>query len=186
MLRVTVLPLFLGYLAVCSSLQPSQESYQLHRELLAALENASFTRYALSELFFPRTGGVSPVCAPISYALDCADGEYNVSFLWSIYDTKTIGGRMLISSAYYGFTLDGFDLIENQCLFFHQNTTTLVQLDVELECSEEETWRVLLDELTGFTSAVSASRDQYLWPLLQHARCCVGSWHDTILKLVAS
>ena len=155
MLRVTVLALFLGYLAVCSSLQPSRESYQLHKELLTALQNASFTRYTLSELFFPRLGGGSPVCAPISYVLSCADGEYNTSFLWSLYDTESFAGRMLISSAYYGFTLAGFDLIQSQCLFISQDTTTLVQLNVEMECSEEETQRILLNELTAFTSAVS-------------------------------
>ena len=152
MARVVLLLLLLGSVAVLDAKPPLRQAFEIHSELLNALQNATYAKYSLSELFFPRSGE-NPVCAPISYILNCDNvDQYNSSFLWTLYDTESFAGKMLISSAYYGFTLWGFNW-QHQCSF-SDATATDVELEVDFECSNE-TESVLNTELQALTSAVS-------------------------------
>ena len=155
--RVAVV--FFCWLAACSASRPSLQAYDVHNQLLDALQNNTYAKYSLSELFFPRNG-TSPVCAPISYNLTCeSDTEYNASYayLWTIYDTESFAGKMLLSSAYFGFTLWGFNNWQQQCSFDHTDTTEVSLVVQGLDCSSNETEDILLAELKVLTSAVSCT-----------------------------
>ncbi len=140
-------------LTVCSASQPSLQAYDVHNQLLGTLQNNTYAKYSLSELFFPRNGS-SPVCVPIRYNLTCEnEAEYNVSYLWTMYDTESFAGQMLLSSAYFGFTLWGFNYWQQQCSFDHLDTTEISLVVEGIDCNESED--ILLAELKVLTSAVS-------------------------------
>jgi hypothetical protein len=112
---------------------PTHEEYEVYGELekqLFSTTDGPFNLYILEEVFYPKVGP-PPICMPISYTLicpnanvvtnctdpiHCTDSEsnsFNASFLWSHYD---LGGPVLISYAWNGITLRGFDW-EDTCNF---------------------------------------------------------------------
>ena len=129
--------------SVLASLQTSQaslptyEEYIVYSELenqLLSTENGPFNAYKLAEVFYPKVGP-SPICVPITYTLICPNAivisnctkdpipctetestSFNASFLWSQYDLGTPIGPVLLSYAWNGITLRGFDW-EDSCSF---------------------------------------------------------------------
>ena len=127
---------------------PSESDYNTYRELENALSNSSYALFSIRELFFPSVGR-SPLCTPIIYELTCTTPQ-NYSFLWTQYDSRTIVGQILVSFAYYGVTLRGFDW-ENSCWFFRSNERTPVLRLNFSDCSIEN----LEEQLFRFTAVVS-------------------------------
>lgn len=114
---------------------PTYEEYAVYSELekqLFSEEDGPFNIYTLAEVFYPKVGP-PPICVPITYTLicpnasancttdpiPCTDAEstsFNASFLWSQYDLGTPIGPILLSYAWNGITLKGFDW-EDSCSF---------------------------------------------------------------------
>lgn len=148
-----LLPLFLSLVLLANSYTPSEDDYNAYNELVSALGNNSHAHFILRELYFPSIGQ-SPICTPIKYELIC-DGSspQNFSFLWTEYDTSTYIGQILVSFAYYGVIVRGFDW-EESCRFFQndQQSSPVPVLKLNLgDCSNQE----LQAQLVHFTAAVS-------------------------------
>ena len=105
---------------------PTHEEYEVYGELKKQLFSDPFNLYTLAEVFYPKVGP-PPICVPISYTLitnctdpiHCTDSEsnsFNASFLWSHYDLGSPIGPVLLSYAWNGITLRGFDW-EDTCNF---------------------------------------------------------------------
>lgn len=140
--------------------------YELENQLLSNADGA-FNVYQLAEVFYPKVGP-PPICVPINYTLicpnatvisnctkdpiPCTDSEatsFNASFLWSHYDLNTPIGPILLSYAWNGITLKGFDW-EESCNF--KNVLHFL-LDIDnITCRSGE---VIKDALMALTAVVS-------------------------------
>ena len=129
--------------------------YNIHNILEESLTNNTYALFQLSELFFPREGN-PPVCTPIEYRITCMDqGTFNTSYLWTIYDSQSPVGQILLSSAFYGIILKGFDW-EQTCYFFSDTPPTVLELEaLELDCYNADKNETLLEEMRRFTVVVS-------------------------------
>ena len=138
----------------CWAKQPSQEDYYIQQQLVSALFNNPYARFTLRELFFPRVGE-APVCAPIRIELTCNDTDftYNKSQLWTSYDASSPVGQILLSSAYYGILVKGFDW-ETAC-FTDLESQTIVQLELPSCSNSTDNIDILDSQLHAFTVAVS-------------------------------
>ena len=144
--------LLLSFLARGLTYAPTEEDFDLNNQFVDALKNNSFALFTLRELFFPSVG-VSPLCTPIIYEITCDNSStLNFSFLWTQYDSQSLVGQILISSAYYGIVLKGFDW-ESSCWFF-KNTTLRLSKD-EFNCESD----ALLTQLKIFTATVSVCQN---------------------------
>ena len=140
--------------ASCSAKQPSQEDYYIQQQLLSAFNNNPYARFSLRELFFPRLGE-SPVCSPIKYELSCNDTDftYNTTKLWTSYDASSPVGQILLSSAYYGILVKGFDW-ETAC-FTDSSSEIVVELELpSCDGNMTESMATLDKQLLAFTIAV--------------------------------
>lgn len=150
----------LGY----SSL-PTFEEYTVYKELerqLLSEEDGQFNIFTLAEVFYPKVGP-SPICVPITYMLICPDesvitnrtdpiscniSSFNASFLWSQYDLGTPIGPVLLSYAWNGITLKGFDW-EDTCNF--QKEVNFELNIANITCRSE---RVIQNALKSLTAVV--------------------------------
>lgn len=150
----------LGY----SSL-PTYEEYTVYEELerlLLSEEDGPFNIFTLAEVFYPKVGP-SPICVPITYTLICPDESviadstdpisctnsgFNASFLWSQYDLGTPIGPVLLSYAWNGITLRGFDW-EDTCNF--QKEVNFELNIANITCRSE---RVIQNALKALTAVV--------------------------------
>ncbi len=159
-IRVTIMQTFFlssAFLLIltCSAKQPTEEDFYIQERLSLALNNNRYARFSLRELFFPRLGE-TPVCSPIKYELSCNDTDftYNSSKLWTSYDASSPVGQILLSSAYYGILVRGFDW-ETAC-YTDTESETLLQLILP-SCDDNnitELTEVLEKQLLAFTIAV--------------------------------
>lgn len=144
----------LGY----SSL-PTYEEYTVYEELERQLLSNPFYIFTLAEVFYPKVGP-SPICVPITYTLicsnesviadstdpiSCTNSGFNASFLWSQYDLGTPIGPVLLSYAWNGITLKGFDW-EDTCNFQKE-----VNFELNITCRSE---RVIQNALKALTAVV--------------------------------
>lgn len=108
---------------------PSLEQFSLDQSLENALVCSPFSRYVLAETFFPKIRE-QPICIPIEYTVfGCAnqtcdasvccnctgDLLYNATFLWTQYSVDNVIGPLLLSFAWTGIVVRGFDW-ECDCL----------------------------------------------------------------------
>ena len=145
--------------------QPNQNQFSLYQHFENALLCDQFTKYVLLETFFPKVG-MQPICTPVNYRLlNCTDqvcyadnccncpdfgtSFYNVSFLWTKYNVDNAIGPLLLSSAWSGIVVRGFDW-ETNCLI--SGGIELVLRVGKLSFDQAEP---LLDEtLQGLTAVV--------------------------------
>lgn len=141
--------LLLSFLTRGLTYIPTEEEFDLHNQFVDALNNNSFALFTLRELFFPSVG-TSPLCTPIIYEITCDDSSSrNLTYLWTQYNSQSLVGQILISSAYYGIVLRGFDW-ESSCWFFRDTAVLRLNMD-ELNCDSD----VVLKQLKIFTATVS-------------------------------
>lgn len=141
--------LLLSFLARGLTYTPTEEDFDLHNRFVGALNNNSFALFTLRELFFPSVGP-SPLCAPIIYEITCDDySTRNFSYLWTQYDSHSLVGQILISSAYYGIVLRGFNW-EDSCWFFNDSAFLRLNMD-EFNCESD----AVFTQLKIFTATVS-------------------------------
>ena len=147
----------LGY----SSL-PTYEDYTVYEELERQLLSNPFNIFTLAEVFYPKVGP-SPICVPITYTLICPDesviadctdpisctnSSFHASFLWSQYNLGTPIGPVLLSYAWNGITLKGFDW-EDTCNF--QKEVNFELNISKITCRSE---RVIQNALKALTAVV--------------------------------
>ena len=138
--------LFLLFFTLAHS--ATEEEFELYSELEGAFTNNSLALYNLRKLFFPPTGAPGRLCSPIQYQLSC-NGN-NISFLWTQYDTDSLVGQILVSFAYYGVVLRGFNW-EQYCKFYRDKTSVFIKLDVppSFDCNVD-----VYDQLLELTTTV--------------------------------
>ena len=143
---------------------PTLEEYEVYGELekqLFSTADGPFNLYTLAEVFYPKVGP-PPICVPISYTLTienvssnctdpipCTDAEstsFNASFLWSHYDLGSPIGPVLLSYAWNGITLRGFDW-EDSCSF--QEGLHFVLDIANVSCRSEEVVNQSLKAMTA-------------------------------------
>jgi hypothetical protein len=160
--------------AVRASL-PTHEEYEVYSELkkqLFATTDGPFNLYTLAEVFYPKVGP-PPICVPISYTLTCpnasvitnctdpihcTDSEsnsFNASFLWSHYDLGSPIGPVLLSYAWNGITLRGFDW-EDTCSF--QEGLHFVLDITNVSCRSGEVVNQSLQALTAVMKSYAKKR----------------------------
>lgn len=158
----------LGY----SSL-PTYEEYAVYEELerqLLSEEDGPYNIFTLAEVFYPKVGP-SPICVPVTYMLicpnesvdmlicpnesvvtnytdpiTCTDTSFNASFLWSQYDLGTPIGPVLLSYAWNGITLKGFDW-KDTCNF--QKGVSFELNIANITCRSEQVIQNALKALTA-------------------------------------
>ena len=148
----------LGY-----SFLPTYEEYTVYEELerqLLSDEDGPFNIFTLAEVFYPKVGP-SPICVPITYMLtcpnesviesctdpiSCANSSFDASFLWSQYDLGTPIGPVLLSYAWNGITLKGFDW-EDTCNF-QKEVNFELNID-NITCRSEQVIQNALKSLTA-------------------------------------
>ena len=151
---------------------------KLEKQLLTGKDGLNL--YTLAEVFYPKVGP-KPICVPISYTLlcpnaseisnctdsvinctdsvinctdsviNCTEPGYRTSFLWTQYDLSTPIGPLLLSYAWDGITLKGFDW-EDSCNFEKD-----VHFDLNVSnvsCRSEEVIKTALKALTAVVSIV--------------------------------
>lgn len=175
---------YFGVTASMPSGPPTMEQYEIYEELSTALTNDDFAMYAIRELFFPSVGA-SPVCAPIQFSLKCANSSqlFNSSFLWTQYDSQMFVGQLLLSSAFYGIVLDGFDWVDYCWFFEDENATQVLNLSIPSACDGLDS--VLSSQLQAITALVGFKLGWYFFTLpreflLQGFRTLVCGEHGFI------
>ena len=125
-----VVVICLTFLFVASNgVQPNEDEYTVYKLIQKAIVDGSTdgvsNLYVLETNFYPAQRS-SPICIPVDYDLMCnyshtpcfkddAD-TLNTSFLWSEYDLTQPIGAILLSYAYSGIILKGFDW-EHACIY---------------------------------------------------------------------
>ena len=151
---------------------------ELEKQLLTG-EDGPFNLYTLAEVFYPKVGP-KPICVPISYTLlcaseisnctdsvinctesgysnctdsiiNCTESGYRTSFLWTQYDLSTPIGPLLLSYAWDGITLKGFDW-EDSCNF--QKDVHFDLNVANVSCRSKEVIKTALKALTAVVSIV--------------------------------
>ena len=167
--RGVSLSLLLSLLHVNCASVPTHEEYIVYSELenqLFSAEDSPFNVYLLAEVFYPKVGP-APICVPIKYTLICPNAtaidnctsdpiqctelpstSFNASFLWSEYDLGTPIGPILLSYAWSGIALRGFDW-EDSCSF--QKGIDFVVDIGNISCHSGE---VIKDALKALTAVV--------------------------------
>lgn len=151
-MSLTFVSLLLFFVFSCTSAtQSTQEDYFIQTQLSNALMNSPYALFTLKELFYPNT----PVCNPVRFELTCNDTDftYNKTNLWTSYDANSYVGQILLSSAYYGILVKGFDW-ESSC---NTESQYLVVLNLQLPSCENMTAETdaLDKQLLAFTITVS-------------------------------
>ena len=141
---------------------PTQEEFYVYENLSNSLTSDKYAMFLIRELFFPSVGE-SPVCVPITYSLDCTGSSppfnysnHSFDFLWTEYNSEAFVGQLLLSSAYYGVVLDGFDWVD-YCWFFDESDVT-VRLNLSVSttpCNSDNP--VLISQLQSFTALVGVN-----------------------------
>lgn len=135
-MKVVLLFALLVPASLCVASQPSGELFATFKQLEEALLNGNVSDdngevpnlHILAERFYP-SRGIGPICVPIVYQIFCNESQecsecincspsesYNTSFLWTKYDADAAVGAILLSYAWSGVILKGFDW-EKECLF---------------------------------------------------------------------
>ena len=159
--------LVLGVLGSISTSQPTYQEYTVYKKLEEQLlygDNGSFNVFSLAETFYPKVGQ-EPICVPILYTLTCpnvsSDGfsmdtinckndfGFNSSFLWTQYDLNAPIGPLLLSYAWNGVAMKGFNW-ESSCDFF-QDIHILLNVD-NITCRSEVVLQKALQALTAVVS----------------------------------
>lgn len=168
---------FLSLVALALSAGPTMEDYRVYKQLEDALLNGStgqFNLFTLRETFYPKIGP-GPICMPVNYYLVCNDScsscvnctgqGYNTSFLWTVYNLDAPIGPLLLSYAWNGIVLRGFDW-EDACIFLEgiELTLELDCLDCDSESTVEEAQRKMTAAVREF-ALVYTQRVQSSWPL---------------------
>lgn len=158
--------LVLSFIVCVSASQPTYQEYVVYEELEKQLlfgEDGPFNIYTLAETFYPKVGK-GPICVPISYTLicpnassyvactesiNCTEFGFNSTFLWTQYDLNTPIGPLLLSYAWSGITLKGFDW-EDSCIFLEDIHITL---NIEnVTCKSQFMLKQALQALTAVVS----------------------------------
>ena len=156
LLTLVILPML-----YCSS----DEEYILQQEFERAL-NTTSNIYTLQKNFQPDSDA-SVVCIPVDYNVTCKDpclnqsstinctgSGYQVSYLWTSFDTKTIPGDLLLHWAISGVRILGFEWAD-KCSHSSKNAIAL-NLNVNtLPCvSDPESAIAALESVTKEVSLV--------------------------------
>jgi len=167
------LPLALAWLSLVSTslcTQISNEDYTTWREVEDALLNSNSNNdsipnlFMLKESFFPLESP-EPFCVPVEYrvvcasqgmgncpnCVNCTQSEFVSQFLWTQYNVKEAIGAVLLSYAYDGIELVGFNSWESVCSF-----TDGVSLTLNMSVLTYNEQTVVLKSLLRLTSQVSS------------------------------
>lgn len=160
--------LILLVLWVPAATEPSLEQFSLDQSLENALVCSPFSRYVLAETFFPKVGE-QPICIPVKYTIfDCSNQTcsastccnctsalvYNATFLWTQYNIDNVIGPLLLSFAWSGVVVRGFDWGYN-CLV--RGGIDLVLRVGQLDWNQSEP--LMEDALRGVTAVVGLCSD---------------------------
>ena len=138
---------------------PTEEEFYVYQNLSNSLTSDKYAMFLIREIFFPSVGE-SPVCVPITYSLDCPGSSppfnYSFDFLWTEYNSEAFVGQLLLSSAYYGVVLDGFDWVDYCWFFDDSDVIVLLNLSVSATpCNSDNP--VLISQLQAFTALVGVN-----------------------------
>lgn len=148
----------------CSSVPPTVEEYQTYEILEKALlkaemdDRVSYNVFLLAETFYPKVG-LPPICMPVNYTLRCNEScsehfncslDYETYFLWTEYNLDLPIGTLLLSYAWSGIVLRGFNW-EGTCHFLDG-----IELELEAGCLENATETVVLQALRGMTAVLKS------------------------------
>ena len=146
---------------LCKASQLSQEAFDVQSSLVSSLHNSSYALFTIRKLFYPEIGS-QPVCATVTYELLCNDTDftYNGTYLWTTYDSGSFVGQILLSSAYYGIVLKGFDW-ESNCYDEIKDETVLPLELLSCDALTDDT-NQFRDQLLALTASVSCFKSSLI------------------------
>ena len=93
----------------------------LQRILIEAIFNVTDTVYTIKDAFLPQPG-IHKICIPVTYNITCTNQSeldqdcflncttgYDVSMIWTEFDSTDTAGQLLFKFASSGFSVLGFD-----------------------------------------------------------------------------